>query len=149
MSKIITEKVVAYITQGDKLLVFSHPFHPEAGIQVPAGTIEAGEAPEEAVLREAYEETGLEKLNLRAFLGMQEFDLSSYGRAEIQRRYFFQVEFYGESPAVWRHFENNRSDGSTEPIEFELFWVQFPDEVPELHGAQGILLSSIKIRDKT
>jgi 8-oxo-dGTP diphosphatase len=147
MSKIVIEKVVAYITWGSQLLVFSHPLHPEAGIQVPAGTIEAGEAPEEAVLREAYEETGLENLELRAFLGMQEYDLSSYGRAEIQRRYFFHLKFYGESPAVWRHFENKRSDGGTEPIEFELFWVRFPDEVPELHGTQGILLSSIQIRD--
>jgi 8-oxo-dGTP pyrophosphatase MutT (NUDIX family) len=81
MSKVTTEKVVAYITQGDKLLVFSHPHHPGAGIQVPAGTIKAGEAPEEAVLREAYEETGLDKLKLRAFLGMREYDLANAASA--------------------------------------------------------------------
>ena len=71
--KVITEKVIAYITQEDKLLVFRHPFHPEAGIQVPAGTIEPGESPQEAVLREAHEETGFSELELRAFLGMQEY----------------------------------------------------------------------------
>lgn len=88
MSKISTEKVIAYITQANQLLVFSHPHHPEAGIQVPAGTIQAGESPEEAVLREAYEETGLENLELQAFLGVQEFDITQFGRAEVQRRYF-------------------------------------------------------------
>ena len=143
--KIITEKVIAYITQGDRLLVFSHPFHPEAGIQVPAGTIKVGEAPEEAVLREAGEETGLDDLELRTFLGTQDFDLSSHGRAEVQHRYFFQLEFCGESPATWRHFENDPSDGSAEPIEFEFFWVQFPHEVPELIAGQGALLANVQI----
>jgi 8-oxo-dGTP pyrophosphatase MutT (NUDIX family) len=40
-------------------LIFSHPDYPEAGLQVPAGTLEPGEHPEAGVLREAYEETGL------------------------------------------------------------------------------------------
>lgn len=147
MPKVITEKVVAYITQGNRLLVFSHPFHPEAGIQVPAGTIKVGEAPDEAVLREAREETGLDILELRAFLGTHEYDLSLYGRAEIQRRYFFHLEFCGEAPAAWRHFETDPSGGGTKPIEFELFWVQFPGEVPELIAGQGALLGSIEIQD--
>lgn len=34
--------------------------HPNAGIQAPAGTVEDGEAPEAAAVREAVEETGLE-----------------------------------------------------------------------------------------
>ena len=145
MSKVTTEKVVAYITQSDKLLVFSHPHHPEAGIQVPAGTIKAGEAPEEAVMREAYEETGLEQLKLRTFLGMREYDLALFGRAEVQRRYFFHLELCGDAPPVWRHFETDPSEGGTEPIEFELFWVQFPHGVPELIAGQGALLAGIEL----
>ena len=42
MSKITVGKVVGYVIQGDKLLVLSHPNSPGAGIQVPAGTVEAG-----------------------------------------------------------------------------------------------------------
>ena len=34
--------------------------HPNAGIQAPAGTVEEGEAPEAAAVREAMEETGLD-----------------------------------------------------------------------------------------
>jgi prevent-host-death family protein len=149
MSKRVTEKVVAYITQvGAKghaplLLVFSHPFHPEAGIQVPAGTIKDGESPEVAVIREVREETGLSELKIRSFLGMREYDLSPYGRDEVQRRHFFHLEFHGETPAIWRHYENDPSEGGPGPIEFEFFWVRFPGEVPELAGGQGELLSKM------
>lgn len=143
--KLITEKVIAYITQGDRLLVFSHPFHPEAGIQVPAGTIKIGEPPEEAVLREAREETGLDGLVISAFLGMHAYDVSDYGRAEIQRRHFFHLEFRGKAPATWRHFEYDPSGGGTEPIEFELFWVQYPHGVPELIAGQGAFLTKVQI----
>ncbi|MDZ4768757.1 MAG: NUDIX domain-containing protein [Chloroflexota bacterium] len=59
-------KVTAFITRdrnaGRELLVF---FRPDDGMtQLPAGTIEEGEAPEAAVLREAAEETGLTALRI-------------------------------------------------------------------------------------
>ena len=138
------EKVVAYITDGDKLLVFSHPHHTEAGIQVPAGTVEEGESLDEAVLREAREETGLDNLELRSYLGVREYDLSASGKSGVQRRHFFHLALSGEAPVRWRHYERHPSDGSTEPIEFEFFWVKFPGEVPELAGGQGDFLHKLK-----
>ena len=65
------KKVVAYITRGDELLVFTHRDSPEAGVQVPAGTVEEGETLDAAVLREVHEETGLTPTAVRntAFLG--------------------------------------------------------------------------------
>jgi ribosomal-protein-alanine N-acetyltransferase len=143
----MTDKVIAYITQGDKLLVFSHPLFPEAGIQVPAGTIEKGESPDKAALREAREETGLHELEIRSFLGVREHDLSLYGIPEVYRRYFFHLECCQETPITWRHFENDPSDRSPEPIEFEFFWAKFPDEVPELSGGQGELLHKLVMAD--
>ena len=147
-SRKIRNKAVAYITRGDQLLVFSHPAFPEAGIQVPAGTIEPGEAPEDAVLREAHEETGLSGLAVRSFLGIREYDLAPYGKAEIECRHFFHLECTGEAPAVWRHDELYPSDGSPAPIEFELFWVKYPEDVPELIGEQGALLSDLARQSK-
>ena len=33
------QKAFAYITHGNRLLVFRHVHHPEAGVQVPVGTV--------------------------------------------------------------------------------------------------------------
>jgi 8-oxo-dGTP pyrophosphatase MutT (NUDIX family) len=66
-------KVTAFITRsgpaGEELLLFQHPY---AGVQIPAGTVEPGETLEQAVLREACEETGLEGLQIRRSLGWQD-----------------------------------------------------------------------------
>lgn len=62
--------MTAFITRpgasGPELLLFEHP---HAGIQIPAGSVARGEAPEAAARREAEEETGLVDLALRAYLG--------------------------------------------------------------------------------
>ncbi|MBN1287486.1 MAG: NUDIX domain-containing protein [Anaerolineae bacterium] len=73
----IVEKVTAFITRGQELLVFEHP---NAGVQIPAGTVEVGEAPEAAALREAGEETGLASLSIRRYLGCAERTLTGEWR---------------------------------------------------------------------
>ena len=55
----VRRRVYAYVTNGRRLLVFRQPESPEAGIQVRGGTVEAGERPKDAVMREAGEETGV------------------------------------------------------------------------------------------
>lgn len=95
------DKVTAFITRdpGDdtsrrELLVFDHS-NPLAGTQLPAGTVEPGENPADAVLREAREETGLEGLILVSdpVRGPSELadgewylDLNAGGRAVLERR---------------------------------------------------------------
>jgi 8-oxo-dGTP pyrophosphatase MutT (NUDIX family) len=59
----VTAFVVRTTPHGTELLLFEHP---HAGVQLPAGTIELGETPEAAALREAREETGLS-----AFTGLE------------------------------------------------------------------------------
>lgn len=72
----VLEKVTAFVTRsgalGNDLLLLEHPF---GGIQIPAGTVEEGEAPEDAVCREAAEETGLSGIELRAGLGSDDWPL--------------------------------------------------------------------------
>jgi 8-oxo-dGTP pyrophosphatase MutT (NUDIX family) len=52
------EKACAYITRnGSELLTFEGPGHD--GLQIPKGTVEPGENPQEAVYREIVEESGL------------------------------------------------------------------------------------------
>lgn len=137
---IIKRKAFAYITSQQKLLVFIHPHEPEAGIQVPAGTIEVGETPEAAVLREAYEETGLSGLVLERFLGEQVRDMADYGREEIHHRYFYHLRCQEQPPVRWRREERFSSEKrSTRPL-FEFFWVAFPSQVPPLIADHGLML---------
>jgi 8-oxo-dGTP pyrophosphatase MutT (NUDIX family) len=108
--KEIKDKVFAYITHRNRLLVFIHPFAPEAGLQVPAGTIKANERPEAAVLREAFEETGLPDLMIDGFLGEVERDMSDFGRDEIHHRRFYHLCCEGNPHDTWRHEERDSPD---------------------------------------
>lgn len=65
MSAIV--KVTAFCIRGEQLLVFDHP---AAGTQVPAGTVEQGEDPRDAVLRELAEETGIFEPRIVQSLGV-------------------------------------------------------------------------------
>ena len=82
-------KVVCYVTRGDDLLVFLHRHQPDAGVQVPAGTIDPGEAPEAAALREAEEETGLSGFRVVGKLG--EYTHHIEERPVDHRRHVFHL----------------------------------------------------------
>lgn len=137
----IKQKIFAYITHGDRLLVFSHPDSPDAGIQVPAGTMEEGEDPDKAVMREAFEETGLSSLRLHAYLGEDDYHLPEPDQTD--RRRFYHLTCGREPPATWRHDEKHPSDGSPGPITFEFFWVRLPDKVPPLAPGHGAMLPEL------
>ena len=137
----VIQKVFAYITHRNRLLVFRHTDFPDAGIQVPAGTVLPNEDLTIAVLREALEETGLQDLVIKAYLGEQVRNMQDVGKDEIHHRYFFHL-LCSEDPAEqWQHDETSPSDGGTSPIRFEFFWAQMPDQIPELIADHGIMLS--------
>ncbi len=142
--KKIKHKVFAYITHGHHLLVFRHLYVPEAGIQVPAGTVETHERSEDAVLREASEETGLSDLTLDCFLGEQKRDMSDFGRDEIHHCRFYHLRYDGHPAATWRHEESDPYEGlEVVPIIFEFFWVRLPNDVPPLIADHGLMLPQL------
>lgn len=141
--KPVKHKVFAYITHGNRLLVFRHPFEPEAGIQVPAGTLEPGESPEDGVMREACEETGLAELTLDGFLGEQERDMADFGRNEVHHRRFYHLLYDGSPVAVWRQQELHPADDPEARPIFEFFWASLPDAVPPLIADHGIMLPQL------
>jgi 8-oxo-dGTP pyrophosphatase MutT (NUDIX family) len=68
-----TAMVVRRAADGLELLLFRHPGMrqgQEATIQFPAGTVEAGEGPEAAAVRELREETGLEAVEVVSTLAV-------------------------------------------------------------------------------
>jgi 8-oxo-dGTP pyrophosphatase MutT (NUDIX family) len=139
----VIRKAYAYITHGERLLIFSHPDSPEAGIQVPGGTVGDGEMADDAVLREATEETGLTDLCLRALLGETEVWVPKL--QQRHQRWFYHLEYAGIPPERWYHAEVYPSDGSPGPIRLEFFWAPLPDGVPELSGGLGRMLPELLV----
>ena len=123
------EKVYAYITRGEMLLVFRHVDFPEAGVQVPGGTMEAGEDAVTAVLREAQEESGLSGLMVNRYLGEDVF-LEAPNKRIL--RHFFHLMCLMDVPDTWQHYEHAPSDGSPGPILFEFYWLPLDEAAEEL-----------------
>ena len=120
---LVVRKVVGYIVREDNLLVFTHDDIPleVTGVQVPAGTIEADEAPQDAVVREALEETGL-ATRIVSDLGMEHYDARPT-KPEIHERYFCQwAPVDAEVSARWAAGEDNPSDGG-ESQRWTCFWI--------------------------
>lgn len=140
----IIQKAFAYITAQHHLLVFRQPYALEAGIQVPAGTIEEHEQAEKAVLREAFEETGLADLTLNCCLGEYERDMADFGRDEIHHRFFYHLQYHGKLVSTWQHEElYHSSSPSSTPVVFEFFWAPLPFGVPPLIADHGIILPQL------
>lgn len=133
-------KVMAYITSGSRLLVFRQPHFPDAGIQVPGGSVGRAEPLDSAVMREAVEETGLDDLELVGFLGDTKYDFSHRGRFEIHHRHYFHLTTPNALRESWHHHEDDPSEGMHERILFELFWARLPDAVPPLIAGMDEML---------
>lgn len=131
MGQVTIGKVLAYITYDRRLVVFREPAFPEAGIQVPGGTIEPGEAPETAVVREATEETGLPGLRIVRKLGEHVRTMTEAGKGEIHHRHVFHLVCDGEVPATWTSYETAPTKRGRPAIELAMFLVPL-DAVPEL-----------------
>ncbi len=123
------EKVTAFVTRrgsaGTELLLFRHP---NAGIQLPAGTVENGELAADAALREVIEETGLRDVAIRCRIGCVDETLP--GRVFVAHA----TEVYSR-PNIgsfdWAHFRRGiavvplRTAGAFTQVTYEE-WDSFP-----------------------
>ena len=136
------QKVVCYVVREGRLLVFRHLDEPwdESGLQVPAGSIEPGETPEAAALREAAEETGLRGLRLVRKIGETRYDMAPY-RGEIHHRHVFLLELDEPAPERWISAESDPADGSG-PKRFECYWIPLA-RGHTLSAGQGALLGRL------
>jgi 8-oxo-dGTP diphosphatase len=126
----IRHRAYAYVTHQDRVLLFTHPDSPEAGIQVPAGGIKDGEDTALAALREATEETGLTNLRIAGFLGHDTRDMRDCGIDELQYRWFYHIVCDGTPPDKWLHGEFDDADKLLIPFAF--FWAPLSEALPDL-----------------
>ncbi|MGY1550716.1 NUDIX domain-containing protein [Microbacterium sp. A588] len=117
------EKVVCYVVQDDHLLVFTHDAVPMevTGVQVPAGSIEEGETPEQAAIRELYEETGRLGEVVRK-VGVERYDLRP-ARDEIAIRHFFLLRLPRTNVAERWSAQENAVPAGEESIPWTCWWL--------------------------
>ncbi len=96
-------RVICYITRNRQdILVFEHDDPGlDADVQVVAGGIDAGETPEQAALRETWEEAGL-KIEKAVFLGELKRQTSDHVY-KFQHWFFFWLEAPPSTPDAWSH----------------------------------------------
>ncbi len=113
-------KVLAYVirtaSSHRELLVFEHRHQPEAGVQVPAGTVESGEAIEAALLREVEEESGLTPAQLCLVRKLGDY----YEAGLDQQHHVFELAPTSALPDRWAH--TVQGGGEDEGLVFDYYW---------------------------
>ena len=138
------KKVVAYIMRERagkrELLVFTHRDYPEAGLQVPAGTVHEGEDILVALRREISEETGLDNVGEIRPLGV--FDYFNPETRKINERHVFLVEAPEGTPDEWEWLETGGGE-MAEGYVFCFAWADLSGPI-ELAGDQGDYLHLVR-----
>jgi ADP-ribose pyrophosphatase YjhB (NUDIX family) len=119
----MTRKAYAYVTReadrASAVLVFRHRDYPEAGIQVPRGTVDLDEDPAATVVREVCEECGLCDARLIRLLA-RDMEAQPDDPAWNWERAFFHLVAPG-APDEWEHTVTG--DGEDNGLVFSFFWL--------------------------
>lgn len=101
-AKGLREKVLCFVVRGEELLVFDHVPDGGAGVQVPAGGLEAGETPEAAAIRELWEESGLTLTDPHYLVSYHwEAQLPDRFTRQVCHAYAFSAS--PDTPDAWQH----------------------------------------------
>jgi len=138
-------KVLCYVVRDGRLLVFRHRDYPEAGVQVPAGTLRPDEPPEDGAVRETEEETGRRGFRIIAKAGMFEYEFrdtfNGVERHELHERHVFHLAPPPDLPESWSHLaEEGNGD-----FWFEFSWMPITAELA-LAGEQHAYLDRFALK---
>lgn len=117
------------------MLVFDHRVFPDAGTQVIAGSIDAGELPEVAVIREVEEESGL--MGCRIVSKLAVYDWKHPTSHNTHERHVYHLAAPPETQEKWTWIETDGGRVQDDKGYVFLFrWVPLDGEI-ELAGQQG------------
>lgn len=126
----VLEKAYGYITREHEghvqVLVFEQN-REGAGIQIPKGTVEEGETPQEAIIREMFEETGLTDLVVQDLIAQDYFEHYS---GALHKRYFFHLTTTTQYNS-WQHSPTGENETS---LLFNFYWI---GDIHEVNLAKG------------
>lgn len=134
----IVRKSVAYITRRRRVLFFRAIELPESGAELPGGTLLAEEDPEEGLLREVLEETGLSRFAPPALLGVVEHD-PGLGGTERHRRHFYHLPLLEEAPDTWER----RVEEGNGTFTFSFFWVDAETRPHDVYPGHDAFLAEV------
>lgn len=127
----LTRKVYGYVTRikggQTEVLVFRHPI-PEAGIQIPKGTVNDAEDTYDAVIREIEEETGLKNFEVENLIAE---DYWENDNGAIHNRFFYKIKV-SNVPNEWDY--EPTGGGDEKGLTFHFFWISSKDEVELIRG---------------
>ena len=126
LSHIPIQKVTAFCVREGELLVFDHP---TAGTQLPAGTVDPGEDPRDAVAREFTEETGIPEPIVGRCIGVIEEQVAAH------RAYLLNPALDAEGteiPRGWPVLLDGANPGERMDIRHEVWdWDERPPRLLE------------------
>jgi 8-oxo-dGTP pyrophosphatase MutT (NUDIX family) len=139
-------KAITYATSGGRLLLFRQPDYSHAGWQPPGGTVDDGEALDDAARREFQEETGLAARGHWTRLGSCTYRYVANGFDHVHERHFYHLALEGTFPETFECVEQTPEEGGP-PILFAFSWhpVEAP---PALYNDLDALLPELRRRLK-
>ena len=131
----IIEKACACVVQRGRVLVFRHP-HSTGGVQLPKGTIEPGESPENAVIRELAEESGLRLSAAPKLVAEMKFTGAAKKafpeKLPTQQRWFvFRFDAVDTLPEHWTHTATGSP--AEHGLVFDYFWHPLSESFAAAH----------------
>ncbi|MDM5188303.1 NUDIX domain-containing protein [Bacillus sp. DX4.1] len=136
MTMLYKKKVYAYITRKKdgvmQLLVFTHRDMPDAGAQVPGGTVDERETLKEAVLREVFEEAGLSHIFIERFI--DDYIIYVKEKQEYEKHHFFHITLLTDIKDTWDHAVSAGEED--QGLVFSYKWIDVT-KAPILAGKQG------------
>lgn len=133
------EKVLVYVLDQtiSSVLAFTQQGCPEAGVQVPAGTVEDGEEPVAAAARELREESGLELRELPNWVGTVLFEMYPYKFERHLRHIYWCVTDIPKTES-WTNIE--AATATRGPVVANFEFLSVDSATTELVAGHGDLL---------